>query len=66
MKKVINQFIEHFDFTTLEKMILDLRNYKSEFPNGDKDIDIKIECVGKRMMQILEKEYNLTFKNQQK
>ena len=59
MKKIINQFIEHFDFTTLEKMVFDLRDYKSEFPNGDKDIDLKIECVVERITQILEKEYNL-------
>ena len=58
-KEIISQFIEHFELKTLNKMLFDLIIYRDSFPKGDKDIDLKIECLQEKLEQIFDQEQNL-------
>ncbi len=57
--EVMEELIAHFNYTTLADMLQQLRDYKREFPSGDKNIDEKILCVEERMLDIYRAEYDL-------
>ncbi len=57
--KKMEELIAHFNYTTLADMLQQLRDYKREFPNGDKNINEKILCVMKRMNDIYQTENDL-------
>ena len=56
---VLEEFVAHFDYNTLSEMNLQLREYRKEFPKGNKTIELKIDIVEKQMMYIYEQEKNL-------
>ena len=55
----MEELIAHFNYTTLADMLQQLRDYKREFPNGDKNINEKILCVEERMNEIYQTENDL-------
>ncbi len=58
-KTEVEEFIEHFSYNTLADMLDQLRDYKREFPNGDKNINEKISYVAVRMNDIHQRENDL-------
>jgi len=54
-KMEVEEFIKHFSYPTICKMLRELSVYESDFPDGDKNINEKIEIVEERRQDIMRK-----------